>query len=54
MSSSQLTAIEHEIEIKVAGLADAISICDSSIIKSSCDEIQQLIAERNRKCKIMK
>ncbi|WP_312446525.1 hypothetical protein [Lacrimispora sp.] len=54
MSSPQLAAIENKIESKVAGLTDAIAIYDSSIIKSSCDELQQLIAERNGKCKTMK
>lgn len=54
MSSPLLTSIENEIELKVAGLTDALSICDSSIIKSSCDELQQLIAERNSKCKTLK
>lgn len=54
MSSPQLAAIENKIESKVAGLTDAIATYDSSILKSSCEELQQLIAERNRKCKTMK
>ncbi len=54
MSSPQLAAIENEIESKVTGLKDVLATSDSSIIKSSCDELQQLIAERNTKCKTMK
>nr|WP_314464812.1 hypothetical protein [uncultured Clostridium sp.] len=54
MSSPQLSAIENEIEMKVTGLSDAAASCDSSAMVSVCGELQQLIAERNRKCKTMK
>jgi len=54
MSSLQLATIENKIEAKVAGLADVVGDSDSVTIKSLCDELQQLIAERNRKCKILK
>lgn len=54
MSSPQLAAIENKIASKIADLTNAIATSDSSIIKSSCDELQQLIAERNTKCKTMK
>jgi hypothetical protein len=51
MSSPQLAPIENKIENKVAMLSESI---DSDAIKSICDEIQMLFAERNRKCKILK
>lgn len=54
MSSSQLSAIENEIKVKAAGLSDAAASFDSSAIVSICGEMQQLVAERNRKCKTMK
>ncbi|SEU04941.1 hypothetical protein SAMN05443270_2793 [Lacrimispora sphenoides] len=54
MSNPQLATIENKIESKIAGLTDAITTFDSSIIKSCCDELQQLISDRNRKCKTMK
>jgi len=51
MSNSQLAAIENKIEGKVATLAETT---DSDTSKTLCDELQQLFAERNRKCKILK
>lgn len=52
MSSPQLAAIENKIEIKTAALAESISEIETA--KALCDELQQLFAERNRKCKISK
>ena len=54
MSSSQLLAIENEIKVKSAGLTDAAASSDSPAIVSICGEMQQLVAERNRTCKIIK
>lgn len=54
MSSPQLAAIENKIKSKITVLSDAITAFDTSIIKSSCDELQQLITDRNRICKTMK
>jgi hypothetical protein len=54
MSSPQLAAIENKIEAKAAALAEFVEKADADAIKASCNEIQQLIAERNRKCKILK
>ena len=54
MSSSQLSAIENEIKVKLAGLTDAAASFDSPAIVSICGEMQQLVAERNRTCKIIK
>ena len=52
MSNLQLAAIENRIEVKVASLADSISSTDTA--KAICNELQQLFAERNRKCKLLK
>ena len=54
MSSPQLAAIENKIEAKAAVLAEAVDNADGDAIKALCNELQQLFAERNRKCKILK
>ena len=54
MSSQQLSSIENEMKVKVTGLSDAAASCDLPAIQTICRELQQLIAERNRKCKTMK
>jgi len=54
MSSPQLAAIENKIEAKAAGLAEAVDKADGDAIKALCNELQQLFAERNRKCKVLK
>ena len=54
MSSPQLAAIENKIEARVAVLAETVEKADSSAIKALCNELHQLFAERNRKCKILK
>lgn len=54
MSSPQLAAIENKIEAKAATLAEAVEKTDNDGAKALCDELQQLFAERNRKCKILK
>jgi hypothetical protein len=51
MSSPQLASIENKIETKVAILTETV---DANDIKALCNELQQLFAERNRKCKILK
>jgi hypothetical protein len=52
MSSSQLSPIENRISNKVAALASSIADIDAA--GTICGELGQLIAERNRKCKILK
>ena len=54
MSSPRLAAIENKIEAKVSILTGHIEQADFTAAKASCDELQQLFAERNRKCKILK
>jgi len=54
MSSPQLAAIENKIQSKVVILSEAVENKDTDSIKTLCIELQQLFAERNRKCKILK
>ena len=54
MSSPQLATIENKIEGKTAVLAESVEKADWETVKTSCNELQQLFAERNRKCKILK
>jgi len=54
MSSPQLAAIENRIEAKIAALAEIVAKADVYAVKASCSELQQLFAERNRKCKVFK
>jgi len=54
MSNPQLAAIENKIENKTAILSEAVEKADDDLIKGLCNELQQLFAERNRKCKILK
>ncbi len=54
MSSPQLAAIENKIEGKAAALAETVGTGDGGAVKAQCEELQQLFAERNRKCKILK
>ena len=54
MSCPQLAALERTIEDNVAALAAIVGNADAEAIHASCDELQQLLAERNRKCKMLK
>ena len=54
MSSPQLSVIENKIETKVSILAEIVGKADGDAIKAVCNELQQLLAERNRKCKLLK
>ena len=54
MSSPQLASIENKIEAKAAALTEAIEATDADSLKTLCNELQQLFAERNRKCKLLK
>ena len=54
MSSPQLATIENKIEVKIAGLSEAVEGGDNEAIKKLCEELQIFFAERNRKCKALK
>ena len=54
MSSPQLAAIENKIDVKATDLSQAVEKSEGDAIKALCNELQQLFAERNRKCKILK
>ncbi len=53
MSSPQLATVENQIEVKTAMLAEAVGTGNGSA-EGLIDELQQLFAERNRKCKLLK
>jgi len=54
MSSPQLAAIENKIEARSAALTEAIEKADGETVNALCNDLQQLFAERNKKCKILK
>ena len=54
MSSQELADLENQIKSRVADLSKSVVDNDLSIIKIICKEVQQLIAERNRKCIALK
>jgi hypothetical protein len=54
MSSPQLTAIENKIESRVAVLPETVDNADFETVKTICNELQLLFAERNQKCKTLK
>jgi hypothetical protein len=54
MSSPQLVTIENRIEGKVYDLADLVEQADDVSVMGLCLELQQLFAERNRKCRALK
>ena len=53
MSSPQLAAVENQIEAKVAALGATVGN-DAAAARALCTELQGLVAERNRKCKLLK
>lgn len=54
MSADALAALENKIEAKVAELGEQMDEGDAEAAKTLCTEIQNLFAERNRKCRLMK
>jgi hypothetical protein len=54
MSNEQLATIENKIEGKAIALNEAVADDNADSIKALCTELQQLFAERNRKCKLLK
>jgi hypothetical protein len=54
VSSPQLAELESNIEHETALLAQELDAGNMSAVQSICDELQQLLAERNRKCRLLK
>jgi hypothetical protein len=54
MSHEKLAVLENKIEVKAAQLAEMIDTGDADAAKAVAKEMQQLLAERNKKCKILK
>ena len=53
MSSPQLAAAESQIEAKAAALGAVVG-SDAAAARALCAELLALVAERNRKCKLLK
>lgn len=54
MSHTSLAFVDQKISNKIANLSDIVSANDAVKVGEVIDEIEQLLAERNRKCKILK
>lgn len=54
MSADALSSLENKIEAKTAELGELIASNSVDAAKTLCAQIQNIVAERNRKCKVMK
>lgn len=54
MSHTSLALVDQKISNKIANLSDIVSANDAVKVGAVIDEIEQMLAERNRKCKILK
>jgi hypothetical protein len=54
MTNPQLSTIEDKIEVKVNELAEKVKKTDVGGAQTLCEEMQLLLADRNRKCKMLK
>jgi hypothetical protein len=54
VSCPQLAELENDIEHRTASLGRESDAENTSAVQSICDELQQLLAERNRKCRLLK
>ena len=54
MSHTSLALVDQKISNKIANLSDIVSANDAVKVGEVIDEIEQMLAERNRKCKILK
>ena len=54
MSNPQLAAIENSIGAKATELERKTDGADTGAAQALCDEMQRLLADRNRKCKMLK
>lgn len=53
-SSEKLAVLENKIESKAAELEELVTSSDAPAAKRMCSEISELMAERNKKCKLLK
>jgi len=54
MSSPQLSTIENQIDLKINMLKEAVGRNDDDSANALISELNELIAERSRKCKMLK
>ena len=54
MSSEALSGVETQITLKVSELSEGVEKSDVDIVKKASKEIQILLNDRNKKCKLLK
>jgi hypothetical protein len=54
VSNPQLLDLENDIELKTVMLGRELDAVNTSAVQNICDELQLLLAERNRKCRLLK
>ena len=54
MSSPQLAELEHILEARTVLLREQVESANAEAALSLCGELRQLLAERNKKCKLLK
>lgn len=54
MSHISLALVDQKISNEIADLSDLVAYGDAVKVGNSVDRIEQMLAERNRKCKILK
>lgn len=54
MGHTSLALVDQKISNKIANLSDVVSANNVIKVGDAIDEIEQILAERNRKCKVLK
>ena len=54
MSSSALNGVESQITMRFNALETAVENNDCFSVKNICEEMNVLLADRNKKCKLLK
>lgn len=54
LSHTSLALVDQKISNEIADLSDLVAYGDAVKIENMIDKIEQMLAERNRKCKILK
>ncbi len=54
MSHTSLALVDQKISNEIADLSDLVAYGDAVKVENMIDKIEQMLAERNRKCKILK
>lgn len=54
MSNDALAGVESQIALKISELSEGVEVADVNMVKTSAREVQILLNERNKKCKLLK